>query len=97
MATGSKLKIRGDRLQGLQMTRLPKTQAHWSLVASALKGTLCGLITATVFNFVNTFYGDISGENAAVHVFTQTTLLVAVGAILFTLISAIHNWLNSAP
>jgi len=77
------------------MTKLPKTQAHWNLVTSALKGALLGLLAAMVLSFVNAFYGDISEENAVVHVFTQTTLLVAVGAVLSSFISAVYTWLKS--
>jgi len=73
------------------MTKLPKTPTHWNLVTSTLNGALLGLMAAMTYNFVNAYYGYIPKEDVGLQVFAQTTLLVAAGALLFALVSAIRN------
>ena len=79
------------------MTKLPKVQAPWDLVTSALHGTLVGLMTAVTYNYVEAFYGDIPNEDVVESVLTETTLFVLTGAILFALVSAICNSLRGEP
>jgi hypothetical protein len=76
------------------MIKLPKVQAHWGLVTSALNGALLGLMAAVTNSFVDAVYGDIPSKDVAVHMFTETALFVSAGAISFTLVSAIYSWLR---